>query len=344
MQTSDNAVSRTTGAIGSRLAELAGGPARLKVVLLLASVLGLDSADKAALSAIANSLKHEFHLNSTDIGLLVAVTSLAGAACTLPFGTLVDRVHRKNVLLAAVALWTVAIVVGGFASSFVMLLVTRVFLGAVTAAAAPSVASLIGDFFPPNSRARIYGAVLSGELVGIGAGFFLSGEISTILDWRWSLYLLGIPSTVIGLLIWRFLYEPARGGQGYIGVGQEELRSEPQSGARQEPSPEDQQPPSDRDRDDPTARTHQNIREAGVKPRRDLVIQENPVDWTIWRTIRYVLRIPTYRLLVIASALGYFFFAGIRAFGMIFITGHYVCPAASPARSFSSLGSEPSSA
>jgi predicted MFS family arabinose efflux permease len=39
--------------------------------------------------------------------------------------------------------------------------------------------------------------------------------------------------------------------------------------------------------------------------------------------MRYLLRIPTYRLLVIASALGYFFFAGVRAFGMIFITDQY---------------------
>jgi sugar phosphate permease len=37
----------------------------------------------------------------------------------------------------------------------------------------------------------------------------------------------------------------------------------------------------------------------------------------------YVLRIPTYRLLILASALGYFFFAGIRAFVMIYFTQHY---------------------
>jgi predicted MFS family arabinose efflux permease len=39
--------------------------------------------------------------------------------------------------------------------------------------------------------------------------------------------------------------------------------------------------------------------------------------------MRYLLRIPTYRLIVIASALGYFFFAGVRAFAMIFVVGQY---------------------
>ena len=188
------------------------------------------------------------------------------------------------------------------------------FLGAVTAAAAPCVASLVGDFFPPEERARIYGAILGGELVGIGIGFSLSGEVSTILGWRWSFYLLGIPSAAVGYLIWRFLPEPARGGQGYIRVGQEELQSTSQEATTQRRS-EGHSAGADK--------VSRRIRSAGVQPRRELVIHENPTRWTIWQTMRYVLRIPTYRLLVTASALGYFFFAGVRAFGMIFVVAQY---------------------
>jgi predicted MFS family arabinose efflux permease len=314
MTTLGNAAWQTGRRIGSRAAEWAGGAARLEVVLLLAAILGLDSAEKAAVSAVASDLKHVFGLDNTDIGILIAATSLIGALFTLPIGTLVDRLNRKKVVLAAIALWTVAVVVSGMATSFTMLLVTRMFLGAVTAAAAPSVASLVGDFFPPEERARAYGAILGGELVGIGIGFSLSGEVSTMLGWRWSLYLLGIPSAVIGVLIWRFLPEPARGGQGYIRVGQEGLESKSQDAEQGEPS---------EDRSDEATAIRDRIREAGVRPRRELIIRENPARWTIWQTMRYLLRIPTYRLLVIASALGYFFFAGVRAFGMIFATSQY---------------------
>jgi predicted MFS family arabinose efflux permease len=200
------------------------------------------------------------------------------------------------------------------ANSFTMLMVTRMFLGAVTAAAAPSVASLVGDFFPPEERARIYGAILGGELVGIGIGFSLSGEISTVLGWRWSFYALSALSAAIGFLIWRFLPEPARGGQGYIRVGQEELTSESQGEAK-DGSPDHTSNESDEIRG--------RIRGAGVRPRRELILRENPAPWTIWQTMRYLLRIPTYRLIVIASALGYFFFAGVRAFAMIFVVGQY---------------------
>ena len=314
MTTLSSAVRDAGRQIGERAVEWAGGRARLEVVLLLAAILGLDSAEKSAVSAVAGELKHAFSLNNTDIGILVAATSLVGALFTLPIGTLIDRLNRKMVVLSAIALWTVAVVVSGMASSFAMLLITRMFLGAVTAAAAPTVASLVGDFFPPEERAPIYGAVLSGELVGIGIGFSLSGEISTILGWRWSFYALGVLSAAIGFLIWRFLPEPARGGHGYIRVGQEELTSEsrqPAEGGLPQHTPNE--PDEIRGR----------IRGVGVRPRRELILRENPASWTIWRTMRYLLRIPTYRLIVIASALGYFFFAGVRAFAMIFIASQY---------------------
>ena len=62
---------------------------------------------------------------------------------------------------------------------------------------------------------------------------------------------------------------------------------------------------------------------AGVQPMEDLVLHENPANRGLWWVIRYVLRFPTYVLLIIASSLGYFFFAGVRAFGMIYLTQHY---------------------
>jgi len=314
MTTLGSAVQGTGRQVGARAVEWAGGRARLEVVLLLAAILGLDSAEKSAVSAVAGQLKQVFGLDNTDIGILVAASSLVGALFTLPIGTLVDRLNRKIVVLAAIALWTAAVVVSGMASSFTMLLMTRMLLGAVTAAAAPTVASLVGDFFPPEERARIYGAVLGGELVGIGIGFSLSGEISMLLGWRWSFYVLGALSAAIGLLIWRLLPEPARGGQGYIRVGQEELTSESQEATEDAPSPH-----IVNEADEIRGR----IRSAGVRPRRELILRETPAPWTIWQTLRYLLRIPTYRLIVIASALAYFFFAGVRAFAMIFVASHY---------------------
>ncbi|MGB0091311.1 MAG: MFS transporter, partial [Solirubrobacteraceae bacterium] len=107
----------------------------------------------------------------------------------------------------------------GLASSFAMLLLTRVALGAVTATAGPTVSSLISDFIPARERARIYGFILSGELLGAGFGFLVSGEAAAALSWPAAFLILAIPSLALAIAIPRLLPEPARGGESRLEPG-----------------------------------------------------------------------------------------------------------------------------
>jgi len=97
------------------------------------------------------------HIGNSDIGLLAAVSTAVGAVATLPLGALTDRVNRTRLLTAAIGVWSAAEVLSGASNSFLMLLLTRVALGAVVATAGPVVASLTGDLFPAAARGRIYG-------------------------------------------------------------------------------------------------------------------------------------------------------------------------------------------
>lgn len=96
-----------------RLERYMGGPTRLHIVLILGCVLGLDTADKAALGAVAGGLRHCFGIGNTEVGLLVSVVLVAGAAATLPIGVLTDRVDRTRLLAVTVALWSVAMLAAG---------------------------------------------------------------------------------------------------------------------------------------------------------------------------------------------------------------------------------------
>src|SRR5580658_8567627 len=191
-----------------------GGPARVRAVVLLACVLALASADTATVGAAAAPLRHALGISNTDIGLLVTVTALVGAVFSLPFGVLADRARRTWVLGFALLTWGAAMLWSATSSSFSELLLTRVCLGAVTAAAGPIVASLVGDWFPASERGKIYGYILSGELLGAGAGFAFTGDIAA-LSWRLAFVILAIPALVLAWLIVR-LPEPARGGQGWL--------------------------------------------------------------------------------------------------------------------------------
>ena len=39
--------------------------------------------------------------------------------------------------------------------------------------------------------------------------------------------------------------------------------------------------------------------------------------------VRYILSIPTNILMIISSSLGYFYFAGLSTFALLFVRGHY---------------------
>lgn len=301
-----------------------GGPARLKVILILAGVLGLDVADKAAVSAVAGGLKQAFDIGNTQIGLLVSMVSLIGAAATLPVGVLVDRVRRTRVLAIAIAMWSVAMLVSGTATSFEYLLIARLFLGAVTAAATPTVASLVGDFFPAQERAGLYGYILAGELLGTGAGFLIAGELSSWLNWRWAFFALAVPSAALAWLVWRRLPEPARAGQSWLEAGQREVDSVEdvkEEGAREGDNGQAQEEAAARAQQGELA--HKQVRHSDVEPERELILQDDPLRHNLWWAVRYVLRVRTNLLLIIASALGYYFFAGVRTFAIIYLTAHY---------------------
>jgi predicted MFS family arabinose efflux permease len=298
---SDSLARKAGRAAREQLTHYLGGSMRTRVILLLAAVLGLASADATTVGASATALRNSLHISNTDIGLLVSVTSLVGALATLPFGVLADRVRRTWVLGSAIVLWGAAMLWSATAGDFGNLLLARVFLGVVTAAAGPLVASLVGDFFRPAERGRIWGFILAGELIGAGVGFAVTGNISA-LSWQAAFVFLALPSFLLALLIFR-LPEPERGGRGVL-----------------QPSPgtyghgeevEEQEPEQETD-------AMRLAREHGVHADPDKVLRRDPRRLNIFAAVKYVLSIRTNVLLILSGALGYYFLAGVQTFGSEF--------------------------
>jgi MFS family permease len=300
------------GALAGRrqLVTVLGGPERTRVIVVLACVLALASADTATVGASAIELRHALRINNTEIGLLVAVTSVVGAVFSLPFGALADRVRRTWMLAGAVVAWGAGMVWSATAGSFGQLLVARLFLGAVMAAAGPVVASLVGDWFPGGERGKIYSYILTGELVGAGVGFAVTGDVAA-LSWRAAFVLLAVPALVLAWLVFR-LPEPARGGQGAL------LAAE--SG---DTPTDDRQGGATRGTDEPEVTDAQRLALArGVSPDPRLAARAWPRMGFV-AAVRYVLAVRTNVALIVSSACGYYFLAGVQTFGVEFATAQY---------------------
>ena len=285
-----------------------GGRDRARTVLVLGGVLALSGADTGTVSAMALPLKNDFGISNTQIGLLISVVTLAGALWTVPVGLLTDRARRTRLLTWSTALWGTVTFLSGFAPSYGWLLVSRAALGAASATAGPTVASLIGDFVPVRERARTYGFILGGELAGTGLGLAVSGAVGSAFGWRFAFWWLAGPTA---LLVWALgrLPEPERGGQ---------VRSQPTgqtsaADSRHHTSPSEPAP----------GLAEQAAERAGVRPAERRVLRTDPRLSPPWQRIRYVLRVPTNVVLILASGLGYCFFTGMRAFAPLFATDRY---------------------
>jgi MFS family permease len=293
-------VGRLARHVSRALTRRLGGAERTRVVVLLAAVLALSSADASTVGASATELRHALHINNTDVGLLVSVTSIVAAIASLPFGVLADRVRRTATLGFAILLWGAAMVWSATVPNFGQLLLARLALGAVTAAAGPFVASLIGDYFPAAERGRIYGYILAGELLGAGVGFAVTGDIAA-LSWRAALVILALPAFALAWLVMR-LPEPARGG------------GEPLASTR---------PVQVTEETTEGTAAQRLARDRGIEPQPELVLTRDPRRLGLLAATRYVLSIRTNVVLILASACGYYFLAGVQTFGVEFTTHQY---------------------
>jgi MFS family permease len=301
--------------IRGRVVRRVGGPARARVILLFGAVLALSGADAATIGAAAPQLEHALHIGNTQIGLLSSVALLVGAVFTIPVGLLVDRIPRIPMLSLSIVLWSAASLLSAFAGSYDSLLLTRLLLGAVTATAGPAIASLTGDYFPASERGRVYAYILGGEIAGTAAGFIVSGSAASI-TWRAPFLLLAIPGFFLARTLYRTVPEPLRGGQSSLEPGVADLHQAVAESRRRPP-------PSAEDEERPGEPAHEAIRRRGLKPDPDRVLHEDPQAMGLAAATRFILSVPTNVYMIISSSLGYFYFAGLSTFALLFVRGHY---------------------
>ena len=186
---------------------------RLKPIVLLGLVVGLQSADGGTVGALVVSLKQSLHVNDIQVGLLVTVSTGVGALATLLAGALADRTVRIRMLWMALLVCSAAMALSAAAPSYAWLLACRVGLGAGMAVSGPVVASLIGDYFKPLERGRVYGLVLAGEGTCTAVGLLVAGELGAV-SWRLGFCWLAVVGLVLAVAVATMLREPARGGLG----------------------------------------------------------------------------------------------------------------------------------
>ena len=136
-------------------------PGARTALILLLSINLFNYIDRQVLSAVAPHIKEEFLAADPDaktkIGALTSAFLVAYMVLSPLFGWLGDRFSRWKLIAIGVILWSIASGASGLAGGFVMLLITRCFVGVGEAAYGPVAPSVISDMYPIRRRTKTHG-------------------------------------------------------------------------------------------------------------------------------------------------------------------------------------------
>ncbi|PLX61103.1 MFS transporter [Sedimenticola selenatireducens] len=174
----------------------------LPVLALCSFFVGLDSLIMVPLlPAMADSLD----IGRNQAVLLVTAYALAYMLFAPLFGYLSDRLGRKRIIVAGIALLALGTGLTGSGSNFSQLLLFRALTGIGAAMIEPGLLALVGDRFSYAERGRAMGVVMGAMIASTLVGVPIGGFLAQLSDWRWSFYIIGglalllLPATGYGI-------------------------------------------------------------------------------------------------------------------------------------------------
>ncbi|HJY97830.1 MAG TPA: MFS transporter, partial [Streptosporangiaceae bacterium] len=151
------------------------------------------------------------HFSGTGLEWVVNAYALAFGGLLLLGGRSGDLLGRRRVFIAGILLFSLASLLGGFATDPAWLLTARVVQGIGGAFAAPTALSLIAVTFPEGPpRNRAMGVYAAMSVAGGAVGLIAGGLLVQYLNWRW-VFWVNVPiGLVVALMATRVLPESQR--------------------------------------------------------------------------------------------------------------------------------------
>jgi MFS family permease len=177
---------------------------------VLVAINILNFYDRNILGALAEPIRKEFHLTDTQVGFLGSVFIWLYAVVGVPLGSVADRWSRKKLLAGGLLVWSALTGMAALASTYTILVFSRLGFAVGEAAVAPTATSWIGDLYPASKRASPLALFMIGVPVGGALTYFFSGPVAQAFGWRSAMVLAAAPAVLLIPLLLR-LREPERG-------------------------------------------------------------------------------------------------------------------------------------
>ena len=174
------------------------------IVLLLAVAAGLVFLDRIGIAFVFPAIRDELGLSNAQLGMSMAVTSIAWAFSTIIFCFLSDVLGGRAKLFVVLSLvaFSVATALIGLAYSFAALLAIRALIGALEGPAIPLMQSIVARISSPHRVGLNLGIVTGGlGLLGGALPPVLMVGLAASFGWRGAFFVLAVPGFLLAVLV-----------------------------------------------------------------------------------------------------------------------------------------------
>ncbi len=182
------------------------------VVGVLTAVYASSQVDRQIMGILLEPIKLELGASDTQMGFLIGLTfAVFYATLGMPIAMLADRSNRRNIITAAISIWSVMTVVCGYAANFLQLALARIGVGVGEAGSSPPSHSIIADLFGPEHRGTAMGVFALGVNIGLLIAYLAGGWLTENWGWRATFVTVGLPGLLFAAILYFTTREPERG-------------------------------------------------------------------------------------------------------------------------------------
>jgi branched-chain amino acid transport system ATP-binding protein len=195
--------------LSARLSDYLAGES-LFPILVLFLLNAVDEFDTRIFEVLGPDVAKSFHIEVGAFTAIVVFSAVIVPLVAIPVASAADRRARMPIAIAGAAAWGSFSVMTGLAPVLAVLFLARAGSSMGKVVNGPVHYGLIGDFYSPRSRTKVFGIHSLANPVGGVIAAVVAGALADAFGWRMPFILFGIP-TVLAILVARRLAEPERG-------------------------------------------------------------------------------------------------------------------------------------
>lgn len=173
---------------------------RRLTLLAMCTSQGMILLDITIVNIALPSLQRELHMSPGTLEWVISAYALTLATLIPIGGTLGDRLGRKRIFVAGLALFTLASACCALSTTAPLLITFRVAQGIGGAVMSALTLSILSETYPPDKRAGAIGLWAAVAGLGFGAGPIVGGLLLSVFDWQ-SIFWVNVPIGLAGLAL-----------------------------------------------------------------------------------------------------------------------------------------------